>query len=90
MKYILMMNTMRAGHGVPQWDQKDLQAHFAFMIGLNNPATSSLLSGNTLMSTLAASLCHRGESVGGAGSRWDAVEPIEVRPIMSVPPPEML
>src|SRR6266581_7579251 len=35
MKYILMMNTMRAGHGVPQWDQKDLQAHIAFMIGLN-------------------------------------------------------
>jgi len=22
MKYILMMNTMRAGQGVPQWDQK--------------------------------------------------------------------
>ena len=35
MKYILMMNTMRAGQGVPQWTQKDLQAHIAFMIGLN-------------------------------------------------------
>jgi hypothetical protein len=31
MKYILMMNTMRAGHGVPEWPKKDLQAHSAFM-----------------------------------------------------------
>ena len=31
MKYILMMNTMRAGHGVPDWPKKDLQAHVAFM-----------------------------------------------------------
>ena len=35
MKYILMMNTMRAGHGVPAWAQKDLQVHIAFMIALN-------------------------------------------------------
>ena len=35
MKYILMMNTMRVGCGVPQWPQKDLQAHIAFMMGLN-------------------------------------------------------
>ena len=35
MKYILMMNTMRAGQGVPEWAQKDLQVHIAFMIGLN-------------------------------------------------------
>jgi len=27
MKYILMMNTMKAGHGVPDWPVKDLQAH---------------------------------------------------------------
>ncbi len=31
MKYILMMNTMRTGHGVPEWPQKDLQAHITFM-----------------------------------------------------------
>ena len=31
MKYILMMNTMRAGAGVPDWPKKDLQAHIAFM-----------------------------------------------------------
>src|SRR5215471_10936922 len=35
MRYILMMNTMRAGHGVPQWSQQELQAHIAFMLGLN-------------------------------------------------------
>ena len=35
MKYILMMNTMRAGQGVLQWARKDLQAHIAFMMGLN-------------------------------------------------------
>ena len=34
-KYILMMNTMKAGHGVPSWPKKDLQAHIAFMMGLN-------------------------------------------------------
>jgi hypothetical protein len=41
MKYILMMNTMRAGHGVPAWAQKDLQAHVAFMIGLNQELCQS-------------------------------------------------
>ncbi len=33
MKYILMMNTMKAGEGVPGWAKKDLQAHIAFMKG---------------------------------------------------------
>src|SRR6201988_2905428 len=41
MKYIIMMNTMRAGHGVPEWVQKDLQAHIAFMIGLNKDLRQS-------------------------------------------------
>lgn len=31
MKYILMMNTMKAGHGVPEWPKKDLQNHIAYM-----------------------------------------------------------
>ena len=35
MKYILMMNTMKAGDGVPEWRKKDLQSHVAFMSGLN-------------------------------------------------------
>src|SRR5271154_1089045 len=41
MKYILMMNTMRAGHGVPEWPRKDLQAHIAFMIGLDKELRQS-------------------------------------------------
>lgn len=36
MKYILMMNTMRAGQGIPHWSKKDLQAHIGFMISLDN------------------------------------------------------
>ncbi len=31
MKYILMMNTLKAGQGVPNWPKKDLQAHIEFM-----------------------------------------------------------
>ncbi|HKD83428.1 MAG TPA: YciI family protein [Terriglobales bacterium] len=34
MKYMLMMNTMKAGCGVPDWPQQDLQAHIAFMMKL--------------------------------------------------------
>ena len=41
MKYILMMNTMRSGHGVPEWVKKDLQAHIAFMMGLNKELRES-------------------------------------------------
>jgi hypothetical protein len=41
MKYILMMNTMRAGHGVPEWPHKDLQAHVAFMMRLRVCTTRS-------------------------------------------------
>ena len=35
MKYILMMNTLKAGAGAPNWPKKDLQAHVAFMMRLN-------------------------------------------------------
>src|SRR5881392_2024835 len=35
MKYIVMMNTMKVGNGVPNWPKKDLQAHIAFMMDLN-------------------------------------------------------
>ena len=41
MKYMLMMNTMKVGAGLPVWPQKDLQAHIAFMIGLNKELHSS-------------------------------------------------
>ena len=37
MKYILMMNTMKANaQGFPAWPKKDIQAHIAFMKSLNN------------------------------------------------------
>jgi hypothetical protein len=36
MKYILMMNTMRAGcHGLAGWPIDDMQAHLSFFKGLN-------------------------------------------------------
>lgn len=36
-KYILMMNTMRMGsEGFPAWKKKDIEAHVAFMMQLNN------------------------------------------------------
>ena len=41
MKYILMMNTMRAGAGVPLWPKTDLQAHIAFMHALNRDLRES-------------------------------------------------
>lgn len=41
MKYILMMNTMRRGEGVPTWPKKDLQAHIAFMMSLDKELRQS-------------------------------------------------
>jgi hypothetical protein len=42
MKYILMMNTMKAGHGgFPGWPRKDIQAHIAFMKSLNTELRKS-------------------------------------------------
>jgi hypothetical protein len=130
MKYILMMNTMRAGHGVPAWAQKDLQAHIAFMIGLNQELRQSgeLVSAEGLSFPDQARLVRAGkdgvpstdgvfpESKEFLAGYWivdvDSPErayaiaakasaapgpggaplnmPIEVRPIMSGPPPEML
>ena len=130
MKYILMMNTMRAGQGVPQWGQKDLQAHIAFMHGLNKDLRQSgeLVSAEGLSFPDQAKLVRAGkdgvpitdgvfpESKEFLAGYWivdvDSAEraydiaakvsaapgpggkplnmPIEVRPIMSGPPPEML
>ena len=130
MKYILMMNTMKAGHGVPAWPEKDFQAHIAFMIGLDK----ELRDGGELVSTEGlsfpdqAKLVRAGkdglpitdglfpESKEFLAGFWiidvDSAErayaiaakvsaapgpggaplnmPIEVRPIMSGPPPEKL
>src|ERR1700675_1787482 len=130
MKYILMMNTMRAGQGVPQWGQKDLQAHIAFMHGLNKHLRQSgeLVSAEGLSFPDQAKLVRAGKdgvpitdgvfpeskeflarswildldsperayavaakassAPGPGGTQFNM--PIEVRPIMSGPPPEML
>ena len=130
MKYMLLMNTMRAGHGVPEWPRKDLQAHIAFMIGLNQELRQSgeLVSAEGLSFPDQAKLVRAGkdgapitdgvfpESKEFLAGYWivdvDSPErayaiaakasaapgpgatplnmPIEVRPIMSGPPPEML
>jgi hypothetical protein len=130
MKYILMMNTMRAGAGVPDWPKKDLQAHIAFMrsFGRELRESGELVSAEGLSFPDQARLVRAGE--GGMpvtdgvfpegkeflAGYWivdvDTPErayaiaarasaapgpggvplnmPIEVRPVMSVPPPEML
>jgi hypothetical protein len=130
MKYILMMNTMRAGEGVPAWPTKDLQAHVAFMISFNKDLTASgeLVSAEGLGFPDQAKLVRAGrdgmpvtdgvfpESKEFLAGYWivdvDTPErayeiaarasaapgpggaplnmPIEVRPVMSSPPPEML
>jgi hypothetical protein len=130
MKYILMMNTMKAGHGVPEWPKKDLQAHIAFMLALNKELheRGELVSAEGLSFPDQAKLVRAGknglpltdgvfpESKEFLAGFWiidvDSPErayeiaakvsaapgpagaplnmPIEVRPIMSSPPREML
>jgi hypothetical protein len=130
MKYMVMMNTMKAGRGVPAWPQKDLRAHIAFMIGLDKELRQSgeLVSAEGLSFPHQAKLVRAGkdgvpitdgvfpESKEFLAGYWivdvDSPErayaiaakvsaapgpggaplnmPIEVRPIMSGPPPEML
>src|SRR5215469_859780 len=43
MKFILMMNTMKAGGvgGIMTWPQQDVQAHIAYMLRLNKELTES-------------------------------------------------
>ena len=129
MKYILMMNTMRAGHGVPEWPEKDLQTHIAFMIAVDKELRQSgeLVSAEGLSFPDQAKLVRAGkdgfpitdgvfpeskeflagywivdvespERAYAIAARVSAAPgpggaplnmPIEVRPIMSGPPPEM-
>ena len=130
MKYILMMNTMRAGQGVPNWPGRDLQAHIAFMKNLDKdlresgelvsaeglsfpdqakqvragkdgapitdgvfPESKEFLAGfwiidvdNPERAYAIAAKVSVAPGPGGAPLNM----PIEVRPIMSGPPPEML
>jgi hypothetical protein len=130
MKYILMMNTMKAGHGVPTWPKKDLQAHIAFMKTLDKGLQESgeLVSAAGLSFPDQAKLVRAGkngapitdgvfpeskeflagfwivdvespERVYAIAAQISAAPgpggaplnmPIEVRPIMSAPPREML
>jgi len=130
MKYILMMNTMKAGAGVPNWPKKDLQAHIAFMRSFVNDLRESgeLVSAEGLSFPDQAKLVRAGkdgmpitDGVFPEGKEFlagywivnvDTPEraytiaarasaapgpggaplnmPIEVRPVLSEPPPEML
>ena len=129
MKYMLMMNTMRAGHGVPEWPSQDLRAHIAFMMDLNKTLheAGELVSAEGLSFPDQARLIRAGkdgapitdgvfpESKEFLAGFWIVdVEtpkrayaiaaqisaapgpggaplnmPVEVRPVMSAPPPEM-
>ena len=130
MKYILMMNTMRAGQGVPEWAQKDLQAHIAFMMQLNKdlresgelvsaeglsfpdqaklvragkygvpitdgvfPESKEFLAGYWIVDVdspdRAYAIAARASAAPGPGGA-PLNMPIEVRPVMSAPPPEIL
>lgn len=130
MKYMLMMNTMRAGAGVPAWAKGDLQAHIAFMLGLNRdlqqsgefvqaegltfpnqarqvragsggvpvtdgvfPESKEFLAGFWIIDVetpdRAYAIAARISAAPGSGGA-PLNMPIEVRPIMSAPPAEMM
>jgi len=130
MKYILMMNTMRAGAGVPAWPKADLQAHIGFMHNVNRdlheagewvsaeglsfpdqarlvqtgkdgapvtdgvfPESKEFLAGFRIVDVdspeRAYAIAARISTAPGPGGK-PLNMPIEVRPIMSAPPQEML
>jgi hypothetical protein len=131
MKYILMMNTMRAGgHGLADWAKKDMQAHIAFMIDLNKelresgelvsaeglsfpdqarlvradkdgmpitdgvfPESKEFLAGYWIVEVAtperAYAIAAKVSAAPGPGGAPLNMA-IEVRPVMSGPPPEML
>jgi hypothetical protein len=130
MKYILMMNTMRAGEGAPNWPKKDLRAHVAFMRGFSQelresgelvsaeglsfpdqakivraskegtpitdgvfPEGKEFLAGYWIVDVAtperAYVIAARASAAPGSGGA-PLNMPIEVRPIPSGPPPEML
>ncbi|HEY1338921.1 MAG TPA: YciI family protein [Bryobacteraceae bacterium] len=129
MKYILMMNTMKAGQGIPEWPQKDLQAHIAFMMSFAKelhesgewvsaeglafpdqaklvragkdgtpvtdgvfPESKEFLAGYWIVDVGTAerayALAARVSAAPGPGGT-PLNMPIEVRPVMSGPPPDM-
>jgi hypothetical protein len=65
MKYILMMNTMKANVAAfAAWPKEDIQAHIAFMIGLNKELRGSgeLASGEGLDWPAQAKLVRAGKN----------------------------
>jgi hypothetical protein len=130
MKYILMMNTMRSGMGVPAWLKGDLQAHIAFMHALNRdlkeagefvqaeglsfpdqarvvragndgapvtdgvfPESKEFLAGFWIIDVdtpeRAFAIAAEISAAPGPGGK-PLNMPIEVRPVMSAPPQEMM
>jgi hypothetical protein len=130
MKYILMMNTMRAGDAVPNWPQKDLQTHVAYMKNFYKelsesgelvsaeglafpdqaklvragddglpitdgvfPESKEFLAGYWIVDVespeRAYAIAARASSAPGPGGA-PLKMPIEVRPVMCAPPPEMV
>ncbi len=130
MKYILMMNTMRSGAGVPAWPKVDLRAHINFMHNVNRdlheagewvsaeglsfpdqsrlvkagrdgvpvtdgvfPESKEFLAGFWIVDVespeRAYAIAARISTAPGPGGK-PLNMPIEVRPIMSAPPQEML
>ena len=131
MKYILMMNTMRAGtQAFGAWPKKDIQAHIAFMRGFSKelresgelvaaegldwpdqaklvragkdgapitdgvfPEAKEFLAGYWIVDVespeRAYAIAARASAAPGIGGA-PLNMPIEVRPVMSGPPPEML
>ena len=63
LKYMLMMNTMRAGRGGPEWPKKDLQAHIIFMMALNQELheRGELVSAEGLSCPVQAKLVRAGK-----------------------------
>lgn len=131
MKYILMMNTMRANCApFPNWTKQDIQAHIGFMIQLNKDlrASGELVSAEGLAFPDQAKLVQAGKdgapitdgvfpeskeflagywivdvenperayaiaarASAAPGANGEPLNmPIEVRQVMSGPPPEFL
>ena len=130
MKYILMMNTMKAGQAVPNWSRKDLQAHIAFMHNLNKelresgefvlaeglsfpeqarvvragadgmpitdgvfPESKEFLAGFWIVDVRTPERAYALAARISAAPGPDGAPlnmPVEVRPVASGPPPEML
>ena len=131
MKYILMMNTMKAGAAAfGSWPKQDIQAHIGYMIGLNKdlknsgelvsaeglsfpdqaklvrvgkdgapitdgvfPESKEFLAGYWIVDVESPERAYQIAARASAAPGLNGVPmnmPIEVRQIMSGPPPDLL